>query len=80
MKEISASEFKAKCLSILDDVRDTGEIVVILKRGKPVARLIPAFASQAAYPQLELKRSVRGLGDIVEPVLPEDDWEALRGS
>lgn len=53
---------------------------MILKRGKPVARLIPAFASQAAYPQLELKRSVRGLGDIVEPVLPEDDWEALRGS
>jgi prevent-host-death family protein len=39
MKEIAASEFKAKCLSILDDVDPEG--IIITKRGKPVARLVP---------------------------------------
>jgi prevent-host-death family protein len=39
MKEIAASEFKAKCLSILDDVDPEG--IIITKRGKPVAKLVP---------------------------------------
>jgi prevent-host-death family protein len=41
-KTISASEFKAKCLRILDHLGPQG--VVITKRGKPVARVIPATA------------------------------------
>lgn len=39
MREIKASEFKAKCLKLLDEVNETGEAIVITKRGKPVARL-----------------------------------------
>ncbi|HEY7692577.1 MAG TPA: type II toxin-antitoxin system Phd/YefM family antitoxin [Gaiellaceae bacterium] len=42
MKEIGAAEFKAHCLSILDEVDDDG--LVITKRGKPVAKLIPIRA------------------------------------
>jgi prevent-host-death family protein len=41
MRSIRASEFKAKCLAILDEVERTGEPVTILKRGRPVARLLP---------------------------------------
>ena len=78
METINASDFKAKCLSILDRVQATGERVVILKRGKPVAELLPAGLTEARYPQSELAGSVIVLGDIVEPVLPEDDWESLR--
>ena len=43
MKTINASEFKAKCLAILDEVSDTGEVLTILKHGRPVARLLADF-------------------------------------
>lgn len=47
MREISASEFKAKCLAILDDVDAEG--IVITKRGKAVARLLPARPPTSAH-------------------------------
>lgn len=78
MRSIRASEFKAKCLAILDEVNRTGEPVTILKRGKPVARLVPPTANQGRYPQETLRGTVKFLGDIVEPVLPADVWEAER--
>ena len=77
MREIRASEFKAKCLAILDEVERTGEPVTILKRGRPVARLVPP-AGQSKYPQHTLFGTVEVLGDILEPVLPASDWEAER--
>jgi len=40
-KSINASEFKARCLRVLDDVQATRTEVIITKRGKPVAKLIP---------------------------------------
>ena len=76
MREIRASEFKAKCLAILDEVERTGEPVTILKRGRPVARLVPPALGQIRYPQHALFGTVEILGDIVEPVLPAEDWEA----
>ncbi len=41
-KRISASEFKARCLELMDEVARTGEEIVITKRGRPVSRLCPA--------------------------------------
>jgi len=41
-REIPASEFKAKCLALLDEVSETKETLVVTKRGKPVARVMPA--------------------------------------
>jgi len=73
MQEINASDFKARCLAILDEVNRTGQPVTILKRGKPVAQLVPPAGQ---YPQQTLFGSVRILGDIVEPVLAPEDWEA----
>ncbi|HEX3501972.1 MAG TPA: type II toxin-antitoxin system Phd/YefM family antitoxin [Xanthobacteraceae bacterium] len=72
---IKASEFKAKCLAVLDEVERTRQPVVITKRGKPVAELVPHA------PQ---KRSVRGIlkgelfieGDIISPI--DVEWEALK--
>jgi prevent-host-death family protein len=39
MKTISASEFKARCLALLDEVDPEG--IIVTKRGKPVAKLVP---------------------------------------
>ena len=78
METINASDFKTRCLAILDRVAETGERVVILKRGRPVAELGPANRTGATYPQMALKGTVTVLGDIVGPVVPEEDWESFR--
>jgi len=41
MQTMKASEFKAKCLHLMDEVNASGEEVVITKNGKPVSRLVP---------------------------------------
>ena len=77
MEMINASDFKARCLAILDQVRDTGEPVVILKRGRPVAELWPSAASKSTFPQMELAGTVTVVGDIIGPAVPRSDWESL---
>ena len=77
METINASDFKSRCLAILDRVQATGERVVILKRGRPVAELVPASRTQAQYAQQELKGTVVVTGNIVDPVVPEEHWESL---
>jgi len=71
---IKASEFKAKCLAVLDEVEHTRQPVVITKRGQPIAELVPHTA---------LRRNARGIlkgrmeivGDIISPTNVE--WEVL---
>lgn len=80
MNKINASDFKARCLAILDKVHETGERVVILKRGRPVAELSRVTGDGERYPQTELEGSVIIVGDVVGPVLPEDHWDSLNES
>ena len=80
METINASYFKARCLAILDRVRETGERIVILKRGRPVAELGPPSGGESQYPQLELRGTVTVPGDIVGPVVPEHHWDSLADS
>ena len=78
MRAINASEFKAKCLAILDEVAKTGQSVTILKRGKPVARVVPPVATTGRYPQEAILGSVEICGDVIEPVFDPEVWEATR--
>lgn len=41
MRSVSASSFKAHCLALLDEVDRSGDEIVVTKRGRPVARLVP---------------------------------------
>ncbi len=43
MKTIKASEFKARCLGIMNEVAETGEPVIIIKNGKPISKLVPCY-------------------------------------
>ena len=75
---MNASDFKARCLAILDEVSRTGESITILKRGKPVALLVPAVGRGSGFPQKRLAGSVTVLGDIVSPVAAPEEWDAVR--
>ena len=59
MNRIKASEFKAKCLSLMDEVADTGEPLVITKNGKPVATLVPYGEKRRTVAGLHGKRSAK---------------------
>ena len=74
-RTIKASEFKAKCLALLDEVGRTGEPLVITKKGKPVARLVPHEPKKRQLIGL-LKGRVEILGDIISPI--DVEWEALK--
>ena len=74
---INASDFEARCLAILDQVHETGEQVVILKCGLPVAVLSRVAEEGKAYPQAELEGTVVIVGDVLEPVFPEEHWDSL---
>jgi prevent-host-death family protein len=76
MDEVNISDFKARCLALLEEVARTGKGLTILKRGRPIAIVQPP--PRSGYPQMSLFGTVETLGDIVSPVLPESDWECLR--
>ena len=64
MRTIPATRFKAECLQLLDDVAESGETIVVTKRGKPVARLLPLA------PPESLEGSVTFLVDDEEFIAP----------
>ncbi len=62
----------------MEDVRSTRHPIVITKRGKPVAKLVPVENAKKDNWIGRLNGKMRIVGDIVSPVVPLEDWEALR--
>ncbi len=77
MKKIAAAKFKAQCLTLMEDVRKTRQTLVITKRGKPIAKLVPLDDDKDDFFG-RLKGQFRVVGDIVSPVVPLEDWDALK--
>jgi prevent-host-death family protein len=73
---IAVSEFKARCLEILEGLRATGHELVLTKHGTPIARVVP-ITSQLRPLRGFLKGEIEIVGDIVETD-SSDDWESNR--
>lgn len=80
MKEVSISEFKAKCHSLLQQVFKTKQSLRITRLGKPVADIVPPEEAQVERRAWigSGEGTAKILGDIVSPANASDDWEALR--
>lgn len=74
-RTLSAAQFKATCLKVLDRVADTGHSVTVTKRGKPVARVVPVVAKPQTLVGA-LQDEIAIVGDIVAPVNVR--WKAVR--
>ena len=72
-RTMKASEFKAKCLKLMDEVADTGEEIVITKNGKPVSRLVPYRARPKSFFGADRGR-MKLVGDVISPI--DVEWEA----
>ena len=77
MSTIQASEFKAKCLGLMDQVARTGETIVVTKNGKPVAELRAHRPPRAKSIRGIHKGQIKILGDIISPV-GKSLWKALK--
>ena len=78
MKTIKISEFKAKCLDILDRVARTGETLIITRRGKPLARVLPVSSASDDDWLGSLEGSATAMDDLIEPAVDPEEWEACR--
>ena len=77
MKTMAAGQFKARCLRVMDDVQSTREPVVITKKGRPVAKLVPAEEASDDFLG-KLSGTMTIVGDITQPIEDPEAWEALR--
>ena len=73
---IPAGEFKAKCLKLMDQVRESGREIVITKRGKPVAKLVPLEPKERPPLFGCMKGTFEITGDIVSPI--DVEWDATK--
>lgn len=72
METIGAGEFKAKCLHLLDVVAQRREELVITKRGRPIARLVPVRPDRPLFGAMA--GSVARQKDLIAPI--GEPWEA----
>lgn len=79
MQEIAISEFKAKCLALIEQVRTTKKAIRITRFGKPVAEVVPSTATMDRKKWIgSMKNTMKITGDIISPANDEDEWEVLR--
>jgi prevent-host-death family protein len=79
MESMPISEFKATCLAVLERVRTTGQPLLVTRRGKPVAQILPPPPEKKAGSGFgSMKGTARILGDIVGPISSEEEWDAAK--
>ena len=77
LNTMAISQFKAHALKVIDEVARTRESVIITKRGKPLAKVIPYQDSKGKNQPGKLADTILFEKDIVSP-LGEDLWDACK--
>jgi len=75
-KTIPAGQFKARCLALMDEVQAKRQALVITKRGKPVAKLVPIEKEKDDIFGF-FKGKIKVTGDVVSPALTPEEWGDL---
>ncbi len=79
MKTVPAGEFKQTCLRLLDEVGESGEPIVITKRGKAVAQLTQVHATRSEDWSGAMRDRGEIRDDLIAPAVEPDEWHALQG-
>jgi prevent-host-death family protein len=78
MRDVSISEFKAKCLGLIQQVHKTRQPLRITRHGRPVAEVVPAGPDRKRKFLGDMMGTVKFLGDVVSPVIDLEEFEAYR--
>ena len=78
MRKMAAGKFKVHCLAVMDEVQAKRQAVIITKRGKPVAKLVPVEQEKDdIFGFLKGKGRIEIKGDIISPALTPEEWGDL---
>ena len=77
MESVNISTFKATCLALMEKVRRTGQPLLVHKRGKPIAQILPPPEPEKSSWLGKYKNVGKVTGDVVSPASESDDWEVL---
>jgi prevent-host-death family protein len=79
IQEVAISEFKAKCLALLEEVDKTKISLLVTRRGRPIAEVIPTSPNMEERDWLgSMSDSIEITGDAVSPVIEIQEIEALK--
>ena len=79
IQEIAISEFKAKCLSLLEEVSKTKTPLRVTRRGKAIAEVIPASSDAEGREWLgSMSDRIEIIGDVISPVIEISEIEAMK--
>ena len=73
-KSVPATQFKARCLALLEEVRETRQPILVTRHGRPVAEIRPYAPSHVARVN-PLKGSILYQGDLISPI--DEHWESV---
>lgn len=76
LTELSATEFKATCLKVMEDVRRSRKPVIVSKRGKPIVKIVPVDEQRRSPLFGYMKGTMNIVGDIVSP--DPEAWDSER--
>ncbi len=81
MRSMAVGEFKAKCLAVIEEVKTTGQPVLLTKRGKPVARVTSLDESPRDKKSILGRLKQLGVlhGDIVSSEFSDKEWDRIAG-
>lgn len=79
-KTVTATEFKADCLKLIDAMNRDRQPVVVTRHGKPVARLVPAESPNEGKPSIigALRGTVLRYDDPFAPAIAPEEWDAMK--
>ena len=79
MEEIAISEFKERCLAVLERVRKTRKSILVTRFGEPIAEVVPPAPTPKSASWIgSMAGTARIRGDVTKGVVPTEDWEALK--
>jgi prevent-host-death family protein len=84
IRQMAAGEFKAKCLAIMDEVKETGRPLIVTKRGEPTIKVVP-INDHKRKPKDDFFGRLKGVieivgdpDDLIKPVFPLEDYDMLK--
>ena len=72
MRKVAATEFKERCLALLEEVRQTRQSLLVTRHGKPVAEILP-YVPKGSGSTNPLKGSILSQNDLIEPL--DERWD-----
>jgi len=79
LETIPISKFKATCLRLLDNVKKTGNSIIVTRKGEPIALVTPPPPPPKQDQWIGcMKDQIKIKGDILNPAVDEKDWEVLK--